>query len=1828
MSGKKMVKVVAGVSTGLLFTSTVSSSHLISHLARTHVVHAEEATEDEYAWMPDENLRNAIEDELNIGRGKLTPEHIKEVKSLYLRREGISDVKGLELAENLTRLDICLNQIVDISPLSNCKNLTYLDLGDNQISDISPLSNLQNLVNLYLCNNQVENIGPLENLTHLRRMRLDNNQISDISPLKNLQNLEYVELEYNQITNFDALDGKKGIFDVYGQSVKSGEVPISEEKDGIIYLDFSSFFSKNGQVKYLGDGNLNTDTLILEIPAENISDGVTNLEFQVNVNGTYTTVNFKQVLPAKEQSMSEWMPDDNLRNAICDLYGLDPMTATKEDLLGIEDLYLPEIGIADIKGLEFARNLQRINFRTNKISNISELKNLSSLYYLNLQDNKISDISGLNNLPLLYYLNLQDNEISEVSGLKNLPSLVELRLQNNKINNISELKDLPNLTDLILYNNKISDISGLEDLPSLRYVYLHSNKISDISGLKNLPSISYLDLSDNQITNFDYLNEYLYSVYLGGQNVTLDELTIEKEEDGSISIDYNSLFGENSDVEYAGDGFDEETRILKIPAENLSDGIIDLQFKLSVLVGGIRRESATINIKQPVVFKTAEPDISTWMPDENLQNAIKEQLGGKELTQDNLKEVKSLDLTEKNIENLEGLEFAESLTDLNLSDNQISDITTLESLPKLYKLYLNNNRISDITALKNLSSLNYLRLGNNQISDITALSSNTSLLTLFLNNNQISDIMPLKNLNELLILDLDNNQVGDITALKNKADLMRLHLTNNQISDITVLENLFLHYLHLGNNQISDISAFKDIYRFGELRLDDNQITNFDYLHDTRIKTLSIGIQNRKLDELSIEKSSDGIISIDYSSLFGKNSNINYLGKGDFNIKDNVLTISEEELSDGMIKSQFELTGETIDNEYVSTVSIEHPIVFKTQSPIIHVKDQTVDFDSDWNNKMGFDGATDEYGFDVDFDNIESSAPVNTKEPGEHEVSYWFKDNPEKKFIATITVREDPENPEPNISEWMSDEKLQEAIKKQLNGKKLTQGNLSKVESLDLSGKGIASIDGLEFAESLIDLNLSDNQITNFDVLDGKSIETLNTEGQKVELKEQSDVEKGTDGWITLSIDLPFGENSTVKYAGNEVEFNKDTGKLRIPAKNLEDGIIDLEFNVSITNNDKPHDIVVNVSQPVIFKTQDPVINVENQAVDFNSNWDNKMGFISATDKYGVNVEFDDIESSGNVQTNIPGEYEVDYWFKGDGNNKFTATVVVNENPDKPVDYSWIPDTKLREAIEKQLNGEKLTTDNIKNVNTLELSGKGITSLKGLEFAENLNNLNLSDNQITDISDLSELGSLNNLNLSGNGITNFDALNGKNIETLNTEGQKVELKEQSDVQKGTDGWIILSIDLPFGENSTVTYAGGEGEFNKKTGKLRIPAKNLEDGIIDLKFNVSITNNDKSHDTVVNASQPVTYRTQKSNIVTENKDVEFGSDWNPSIGFVSAIDKYGVSRSVGDLQADGEVDTNKPATYTITYSFANDPEYKIVALITVLDKDPDPTDPDNPEEPEDPDPTDPDNPEEPEDPDPTDPDNPEEPGYPDPTDPDNPEEPEDPDPTDPDNPSEPEDPDPTDPDNPGNPDPVDPEKPTPPSVENITSTNIMTDKQSLNIYDSNGKNTGVKNLSGTTDFKTTKKAEIDGEVYFQISDDEWIKESDTQVFHANKSVVRTHIGSYKELVTLTGEKVKNRALSCFSNWSTGRFIYINGEKYYQVSTHEWIHEGHVIEYTPLTGVVTPSADSQLYDAEGNKSNRGLKKNASFYTDMTAEINGQLMYRVSTNEWIPADAVTFE
>ena len=287
-------------------------------------------------------------------------------------------------------------------------------------------------------------------------------------------------------------------------------------------------------------------------------------------------------------------------------------------------------------------------------------------------------------------------------------------------------------------------------------------------------------------------------------------------------------------------------------------------------------------ITQPDVI----PGRHVQIPDPNLRTAIAEMLNknpNAPITAEDMKRLTLLDVRNKDIRDLTGLQFATNLWRLVFDDNPVADLTPIVGLVNLRSLAfdrinqsggavdlspiaglsnledlnlpdtvdlsplagLSNLRIlffsghddsiSDLSPLAGLVNLELIHAGGISVSDLSPLAGLTKLRHLYLPGGDISDLTPLAGLTGLEELYLFGNDVADISPLAGLTDLKRLDFSRNDISDISSLAGLSnLKWLNLHNNIISDISALAGLSNLTWLDVSVNEISDLSPLDGLR----------------------------------------------------------------------------------------------------------------------------------------------------------------------------------------------------------------------------------------------------------------------------------------------------------------------------------------------------------------------------------------------------------------------------------------------------------------------------------------------------------------------------------------------------------------------------------------------------------------------------------------------------------------------------------------------------------------------------------------------------------------------------------------------------------------------------------------------------------------------------------------------------------------------------------------------------------------------------------------------------------------------------------
>lgn len=272
--------------------------------------------------------------------------------------------------------------------------------------------------------------------------------------------------------------------------------------------------------------------------------------------------------------------------------------------------------------------------------------------------------------------------------------------------------------------------------------------------------------------------------------------------------------------------------------------------------------------------------VGVTISDGNLELALRQELGvpSGDITDLQMESLLELDVGNLDIADLQGLQHATNLYDLDLGNNLLGDdgnlqllaqltnlrdldltgnamtiVPDLTALTALVSLRLIDNPITSLSPLSGLTSLTDLEFGLCDVSDLTPLQGLTSLRSLYFQDCNVTSLAPLgaltsleslqvahcavssldvvAQLPQLLHLGVNAAEISDLTPLADRTQLVDLALSGNGISDLTPLANLTnLTILQVGSNQIRDVSPIAGLTGLESLQIGWNPIVDISPL--------------------------------------------------------------------------------------------------------------------------------------------------------------------------------------------------------------------------------------------------------------------------------------------------------------------------------------------------------------------------------------------------------------------------------------------------------------------------------------------------------------------------------------------------------------------------------------------------------------------------------------------------------------------------------------------------------------------------------------------------------------------------------------------------------------------------------------------------------------------------------------------------------------------------------------------------------------------------------------------------------------------------------------
>ena len=208
-------------------------------------------------------------------------------------------------------------------------------------------------------------------------------------------------------------------------------------------------------------------------------------------------------------------------------------------------------------------------------------------------------------------------------------------------------------------------------------------------------------------------------------------------------------------------------------------------------------------------------------PDESFRGALCLILNvapNSELSDELLKSVKTMNLKNKGISRLKGIQYFSNLEELDVSENDLNNLAYILDLSQLKKLLAANNRINKLPVTSFYQRLEYLDLKHNSLSSLYPF--------------------PINDFRNLQYLDCSYNHLTEIDFSR-LFSLKDIRFNNNEITTAVTPSYPYnaLEKIDASNNQLTSIDTEK-LMNLRELRVTNNKNISFDVSKNTALQDL------------------------------------------------------------------------------------------------------------------------------------------------------------------------------------------------------------------------------------------------------------------------------------------------------------------------------------------------------------------------------------------------------------------------------------------------------------------------------------------------------------------------------------------------------------------------------------------------------------------------------------------------------------------------------------------------------------------------------------------------------------------------------------------------------------------------------------------------------------------------------------------------------------------------------------------------------------------------------------------------------------------------------
>ncbi|KAI8827030.1 uncharacterized protein EV422DRAFT_491205 [Fimicolochytrium jonesii] len=456
------------------------------------------------------------------------------------------------VVEALTTLELDSCNLFDLSGLpTGMVNLRWASFRNNSIRDVTKLAAFTRLEELTLENNELQTIEPLVALKALTKLDVSLNRIATIECAGGFQALMLLSIENNSITNLRPLADLPTLMELYAGNNEVADLmnifPL-RELPRLIILDFTGnavckletyrLFTiyHLGKLKILDGTGISTreqtaarEAYLGKLTIELLGEKIGHLTFKAITELDLRNCKIREIdcfAGFDFRNLRKLTFDNNLLTNIDCFVGLVALRHLSLNNNRMERLLSSDLPAAAGAGNPLKSDPMHAARFAKPL-----LPNLEELHLGNNMITRIADL-GLFRMSQLRILYLNGNRITKIDGLENMPNLMELVLDKNHIKGatLNSFTYVPHLKTLHVKENRIKSLAYFDAIQGLERLYMSNNRVNEISEIEKirLPNLVELSLSLNAVARKQMYR--LAVVMQFPQIVSIDSSEVSEEE--------------------------------------------------------------------------------------------------------------------------------------------------------------------------------------------------------------------------------------------------------------------------------------------------------------------------------------------------------------------------------------------------------------------------------------------------------------------------------------------------------------------------------------------------------------------------------------------------------------------------------------------------------------------------------------------------------------------------------------------------------------------------------------------------------------------------------------------------------------------------------------------------------------------------------------------------------------------------------------------------------------------------------------------------------------------------------------------------------------------------------------------------------------------------------------------------------------------------------------------------------------------------------------------------------------------------------------------------